>query len=224
MITLRNIVKSYNIEDKEFHALDGVDLDIAKGEMVAVMGPSGSGKSTMLNIIGGMDTATSGEYSFDDIEVSKLGNVGLYKFRKNNVSFVFQQFALMNKHTVYENVEMPLIAKKINRRKRREIVMEKLEMLNIADQAKKLPTHLSGGQQQRCAIARALASDNKLILADEPTGALDSSTGEEILNIFQSINKMGKTVIIITHDINVASKCRRIISLEDGKIKPAYAD
>ncbi len=219
MITLRNIVKSYNIEDKEFHALDGIDLDIAEGEMVAVMGPSGSGKSTMLNIIGGMDTPTSGEYRFNDMEVSKLGNVELHKFRKNNVSFVFQQFALMNKHTVYENVEMPLIAKKINRKKRKEIVMEKLEMLNIADQAKKLPTHLSGGQQQRCAIARALASDNKLILADEPTGALDSSTGEEILNIFQSINKMGKTVIVITHDINVASKCQRIISLEDGKIK-----
>lgn len=219
MIKLKNIVKSYNIEDKEFHALDGIDLDISEGEMVAIMGPSGSGKSTMLNIIGGMDTATSGQYMFNDIEVSKLGNVELHKFRKNNVSFVFQQFALMNKHTVYENVEMPLIAKKISRKKRRETVMEKLEMLNIADQAKKLPTHLSGGQQQRCAIARALASDNKLILADEPTGALDSSTGEDILNIFQSINKMGRTVIVITHDINVASKCQRIVSLEDGKIK-----
>lgn len=219
MIKLTNIVKSYNIEDKEFHALDGVDLNINEGEMVAIMGPSGSGKSTMLNIIGGMDTATSGEYMFNDIEVSKLGNVELHKFRKNNVSFVFQQFALMNKHTVFENVEMPLIAKKINRKKRKETVMEKLEMLNIADQAKKLPTHLSGGQQQRCAIARALASDNKLILADEPTGALDSSTGEEILNIFKSINEMGKTVIVITHDINVASKCQRIISHEDGKIK-----
>lgn len=219
MIKLTNIVKSYNIEDKEFHALDGVDLNINEGEMVAIMGPSGSGKSTMLNIIGGMDTATSGEYMFNDIEVSKLGNVELHKFRKNNVSFVFQQFALMNKHTVFENVEMPLIAKKISRKKRKETVMEKLEMLNIADQAKKLPTHLSGGQQQRCAIARALASDNRLILADEPTGALDSSTGEEILNIFRSINEMGKTVIVITHDINVASKCQRIISLEDGKIK-----
>lgn len=218
MIQLRDIKKTYKLNDGEFNALDGVSLDIEDGEMLAVMGASGSGKSTLLNIIGGMDKPTDGEYKYNDIVVSDMGNTKLHNFRRDTVSFVFQQFALMNRYTIYENVEMPLIAKHISKSKRKEIVREKLQMMNIAEQAKKYPTQLSGGQQQRAAIARALAADNKLILADEPTGALDSSTGNDIMNIFTEINKSGKTVIIITHDEKVAKCCQRVIHLSDGKI------
>ena len=218
MIKLNNIVKTYRLEDREFNALDGVSLSIESGEMVAIMGPSGSGKSTLLNIIGGMDSVTDGQYCCGDIEVSNLKTSKLHRFRKENIGFVFQQFALMNKYTIFENVEMPLIAKRINKFKRKKIVYECLEKMGISDQAKKYPTQLSGGQQQRCAIARALAADNRIILADEPTGALDSKTGEEIMGIFKKINKEGKTFIIITHDSKVAEKCDRIIYIKDGKI------
>lgn len=218
MIKLNGIVKTYKIENQEFHALDGVNLEVKEGEMLAVMGPSGSGKSTMLNIIGGMDTASSGEYWFDDVNVSSLSNKALHGFRRNNVSFVFQHFALMNQYTVYQNIEVPLIAQHIGSLKRRKIIMEQLRRLGIENQAKKYPLQLSGGQQQRCAIARALAADNKLILADEPTGALDLATGEDIMKIFKSICDEGKTVIVITHDNNIASKCERIVRIEDGKI------
>lgn len=218
MITLRNVVKSYNIDNKNFNALDGIDLDIGETEMLAVMGPSGSGKSTLLNILGGMDSVTSGEYIFDGIEVNNLKASGLHKFRRDNVSFVFQQFALMDKYTIFENVELPLIPKHISKLKRKKIVMKQLERMGIADQANKYPTQLSGGQQQRCAIARALASDNRLILADEPTGALDSHNGQEMMNILKEINKEGKTVVVITHDERIASQCNRIVYIQDGKI------
>ncbi len=218
MITLRNVVKSYNIDNKNFNALDGIDLDIDETEMLAVMGPSGSGKSTLLNILGGMDSVTSGEYIFDGTEVNNLKASGLHKFRRDNVSFVFQQFALMDKYTIFENVELPLIPKHISKLKRKKIVMKQLERMGIADQANKYPTQLSGGQQQRCAIARALASDNRLILADEPTGALDSHNGQEMMNILKEINKEGKTVVVITHDERIASQCNRIVYIRDGKI------
>lgn len=207
------------IEGQSFHALYNLNMEIRQGEMIAIMGPSGSGKSTLLNILGGMDVPSSGGYYFNDVAVNKLSSGRLHQFRKNNVSFVFQHFALMNHYTVYENVEMPLIPKHISRGKRKQIVMEKLEMLHIAEQAKKYPTQLSGGQQQRCAIARALASDNSLILADEPTGALDVSTGEEIMTIFQQIKQMGKTVVIVTHDEKISQKCERVLVIEDGKLK-----
>ena len=186
--------------------------------MVAVMGPSGSGKSTLLNIIGGMDMATEGEYMYDDINVTKMKNKDLHIFRRDNISFVFQHFALMNRYTVYENVEVPLIAAHVNPLKRKEIVMNQLERLGIEDQVKKYPTQLSGGQQQRCAIARALAANHRLILADEPTGALDVSTGNEIMEIFREIKDEGKTVVIITHDNGVAAKCDRILKIVDGKL------
>ena len=219
MITLRNVVKSYNIDNKNFNALDNIDLNIDEAELLAVMGPSGSGKSTLLKILGGMDSVTSGEYIFDGIEVSSLKASGLHKFRRDNVSFVFQQFALMDKYTIFENVELPLIPKHISKIKRKKIVNEQLERMGIADQANKYPTQLSGGQQQRCAIARALASNNRLILADEPTGALDSRNGQDMMNILKEINKEGKTVIVITHDEKIASQCNRIVYIKDGKIQ-----
>lgn len=218
MIQLKNIVKTYDAGNRKFNALDGVSLDIQDGEMVAVMGPSGSGKSTLLNIIGGMDMATEGEYMYDDINVTKMKNKDLHIFRRDNISFVFQHFALMNRYTVYENVEVPLIAAHVNPLKRQETVMNQLERLGIEDQVKKYPTQLSGGQQQRCAIARALAANHRLILADEPTGALDVSTGNEIMEIFREIKDEGKTVVIITHDNGVAAKCDRILKIVDGKL------
>lgn len=219
MIKLENVTKIYGKDGSKTVALDGVDLEIKDGEMVAIMGPSGSGKSTMLNIIGAMDDLTEGKYFFGDEEVSSLRGNKLHEFRKNNISFVFQNFALMNNYTVFENVELPLLSKRLSSRKRKEIVNEKLKIMGIADLAKKYPTKISGGQQQRCAIARALASGNELILADEPTGALDRKTGEDIMEAFTKLNEMGKTVIIITHDEHVANKCQRIVHINDGKIE-----
>ena len=219
MIKLENVTKIYGKDGSKTVALDGVDLEIKDGEMVAIMGPSGSGKSTMLNIIGAMDDLTDGKYFFGDEEVSSLRGNKLHEFRKNNISFVFQNFALMNNYTVFENVELPLLSKRLSSRKRKEIVNEKLKIMGIADLAKKYPTKISGGQQQRCAIARALASGNELILADEPTGALDRKTGEDIMEAFTKLNEMGKTVIIITHDEHVAKKCQRIVHINDGKIE-----
>ncbi len=218
MIKLENVTKIYGKDGSKTVALDGVDLEIKDGEMVAIMGPSGSGKSTMLNIIGAMDDLTDGKYFFGDEEVSSLRGNKLHEFRKNNISFVFQNFALMNNYTVFENVELPLLSKRLSSRKRKEIVNEKLKIMGIDDLAKKYPTKISGGQQQRCAIARALASGNELILADEPTGALDRKTGEDIMEAFTKLNEMGKTVIIITHDEHVANKCQRIIHINDGKV------
>lgn len=218
MIELRNIVKIYDTEGVKTEALKGIDLKIDMGEYVAIMGASGSGKSTLLHILGGMDKATSGEYLYNNIRVNELKESKLHEFRKNNVSFIFQNFALMKYYTVFENVEMPLLSRGLSSKERKKIVREMLELVGIAELEKKLPIHISGGQQQRCAIARALASGNELILADEPTGALDSKTGQEIMEVFKKVREMGKTVVVITHDANVAEKADRIVRLEDGRI------
>ncbi len=218
MIKLINATKIYKTDTVETLALDKVNLTIEEGEMVAVMGVSGSGKTTLLNIIGGMDVLTDGEYHYGDSVVSDMSVAKLDDFRKNNVSFVFQQFALMNDYTVYENVEVPLIIKGVKRSERKKIVEQSLELVGIKDMKGKYANQISGGQQQRCAIARALAQGNKLILADEPTGALDSNTSESIIDLLRSINNQGKTVIVITHDEDVAKKCDRIIRIKDGKI------
>lgn len=217
MIELKNVTKIYGNEENGTKALDNISLKIEEGEMVAIMGTSGSGKTTLINIIGGMDTMTSGEYLYNGEKVNEMNNSKLNKFRKDNISFIFQHFALLNHYTTYENVEVPLRAKNVARKERKKRIMEKLKMVNIEEQAFKLPVEMSGGQQQRCAIARALVCDNPIIVADEPTGALDSKTSEEIMNIFKEINKMGKTILIVTHDINIANQCSRIIKIEDGK-------
>lgn len=219
MIEFKNVTKMYGTEENGTKALDDVSLTIKDGEMVAVMGTSGSGKSTLLNIIGGMDKLTSGSYLYDGMEVGNMSVSELNKFRKNNVGFIFQHFALLNHYSAYENVEVPLRAHRIRRKERKRRIREKLSMVGIADQADKLPVEMSGGQQQRCAIARALVYDNNLILADEPTGALDSQNSIEIMNIFRNINELGKTVIIVTHDADIAGKCDRIIQIEDGKVR-----
>lgn len=221
LIEMNNIVKIYGKNDTEVKALAGVDLEVKAGELLSVMGASGSGKSTLLNILGAMDSATKGEYTFygdEIIKVNELKNNQLHKFRKNNISFVFQQFALMKHYTVYENVEMPLRILGLSRKEKSERIFKALDELGITDLAKKKPTQISGGQQQRCAIARALVKNSKLILADEPTGALDRKNGEEIMKIFMELRKKGKTIIMVTHDPVVAGMTDRIINIEDGKI------
>lgn len=216
MIKLEHIFKTYGNKYIEIQALKNINLEVSKGELLAITGTSGSGKTTLLNILGAMDTFTSGTYYFKGKNISNYTIKQLNKFRKDNVSFVFQNFELMKKYTVYENVEMPLLARNI---KNRKLLIEKtLDILHILDLKDKYPSTLSGGEQQRCAIARALVCDTDLILADEPTGALDKNTSNEILSILKDINKLGKTIIIITHDMDIANQCNKIIKIEDGMI------
>ena len=216
MIQLTNIKKTYNKESMP--ALQEVSLTIEKGEAIAIMGASGSGKTTLLNILGCMDNMDEGEYLYGEEKVHKLRGKKMDEFRKKNIGFVFQQFALLKDYTVLENVELPLRAMKVNRKKRKEIVMEWLKKVGMEQYADKYPTNLSGGQQQRCAIARALVSGAPVILADEPTGALDSKTGQEIIDLLLELKSLGKTVIIVTHDEKIANQTERIIRLEDGQV------
>lgn len=218
MIKLENVTKIYNIKVDDRKALDGVSLTIEDGEFVSIMGPSGSGKSTLLNIIGCMDNLTEGRYFVDDIEISKLNKSDTHKFRKKNIGFVFQHFALMDYYSAYENIELPLLANNVKRKERKRIIEEQLKQLGIMEEKNKIPGKMSGGQQQRVAIARALVTNAGIILADEPTGALDQKTGQEVLELLKHINEQGKTVIIVTHDSNIAAKTNRIITIEDGRI------
>lgn len=219
MIQLKHVVKIYNKgTSSAVTALNDVTLTIRDGEFVSIMGPSGSGKSTLLHILGCMDTMTDGEYVLDEIRVHEQKPERLHKIRGSRISFVFQQFALMNTYTVFENVELPLLAQKVSKKERKRIVNEKLKQMGIEELAKKLPGKISGGQQQRTAIARALASGSTVILADEPTGALDQHTSQEVMDVLKKINEEGKTVIIVTHDPNIAARTNRCIQIVDGKI------
>ena len=218
MIQLSDITKVYKNSGNLTPVLNNVSLMIEDGETVAVMGASGSGKTTLLNIIGCMDTPTSGTYLYGDTPVHALNRTKTEHFRKEHICFIFQQFALLNDYTVYENVELPLRARNIPMRQRKKMVMDCLEQVGIADLAKKLPTKISGGQQQRCAIARALVSGCDIVLADEPTGALDSKTGQEIMDILLGLSSQGKTVILVTHDENIAKRAGRIIRITDGRL------
>ena len=219
MIRLENISKIYDAKIDTTKASDNVSLQINDGELVAIMGPSGSGKSTLLNILGCMDTATEGKYYVDDVEVSMLKKSQRDSFRKKNIGFVFQHFALMDYYTAYENIELPLIANNVRKSERKKIVQQQLEHLGITSQRNKLPKKMSGGQQQRVAIARALVTNVDIILADEPTGALDQKTGQEVLALLKEINSTGKTVIIVTHDEKIAADCNRVIMIQDGRIR-----
>lgn len=216
MIKLENIKKDYGKEETCTHALRRINLSINKGDFVAIVGTSGSGKSTLLNILGGMDQATEGKYLFQGEDITGFSMKKLQEFRKKNISFVFQHFALMNQYTVYENVEMPLRARYTKNRKQK--ILERLSQMGIEELKNKKPLQLSGGQQQRCAIARALVTETPLLLADEPTGALDQHTSNEIMKCFEEINAEGKTVILITHDNKIAERCKKIIRIEDGVI------
>lgn len=218
MIRLENISKRYLLGDVITNALNDISLTIADGEFVAIMGASGSGKSTLLNIIGCMDSPTSGEYFLGDKDVSELRLKDLSKIRNNMISFVFQNFALMEKYTAYENIELPLLNRRVPAKERRFKVREAASRLGIEEQLRKLPKQMSGGQQQRVALARALASGAEIILADEPTGALDKKTGVELMEIFKELNSDGKTIIIVTHDPAIAEYADRIITISDGRI------
>lgn len=218
MLKLTGIQKTFGKKDARVEALRGVDMEIHRGEMVAIMGKSGSGKSTLLNICGALMKPDQGEYRFDgkllDLDKQKI----LTKMRKDHIGFVVQYFALIEDMNVFENVALPLRYQKLHRREIRSRVTETLKLLEIEDKIKSYPDELSGGQQQRVAIARAIVKNPQLLLADEPTGALDEATGESVMEVFEQIHRMGKTLIIVTHDEKVADQCDRIIYLRDGRI------
>lgn len=208
----------FTTEDVQTKALNEVSLEIKQGEFVAIMGPSGCGKSTLLNILGTLDSATSGTYYFNGTEVNRMSESQLTTFRKGNIGFVFQSFNLIDELTVYENVELPLVYLKNRSSERKKKVMEVLERMNIAHRAGHFPQQLSGGQQQRVAIARAVVTDCPLILADEPTGNLDSTNGIEVMELLGELNKQGTTIVMVTHSERDASYAHRVIHLLDGQI------
>ncbi|ASW42395.1 ABC transporter ATP-binding protein [Clostridium isatidis] len=219
LINLKNISKKFGAKDTEVTALRDVSIEINEGEIIAIVGTSGSGKSTLLNIIGTLDRQTTGEYILKNKNLDELNEHDLAKLRNKSFGFVVQNFALINDYTVYENIEIPLVYGKVKSSERRKIINQVLTKLDIQEKINKKPTELSGGQCQRVAIARAIVNDPQIILADEPTGALDKKTGEQVMKIFKALNKEGKTIIIVTHDPRIASQCNRIINIEDGMIK-----
>lgn len=216
MLKIKKLHKSYKMGNSSLHVLKGIDLNIEKGEMVAIMGSSGSGKSTLLNIIGILDEHDSGEYSLDDVEIRNLNEKLAAQYRNKFLGFVFQSFNLINFKNAVENVALPLYYQGLGRKERLEKAMFHLEKVGLKDWAKHLPNELSGGQKQRVAIARALASEPKLLLADEPTGALDSTTSAEIMQFLQQLNDEGRTLLIVTHETDIANMCKRIVKLKDG--------
>ena len=218
LIELTDIYKIYHMGDTEVHALDGVSIHIDEGEFVAIVGQSGSGKSTAMNIIGCLDVPTSGTYFLNGTDVSTMEDDQQAEIRNKMLGFIFQQYNLIPKLTVQENVELPLLYAGVSAEERRERAIQSLERVGLADKRKNLPSQLSGGQQQRVSIARALAGNPSVILADEPTGALDSRTGREVLRFLQKLNQEGDTVVLITHDNSIAVKAKRIVRLQDGRI------
>lgn len=218
MIKISNMTKIYMTGDIELAALKNVSLEVEQGEFVAIIGPSGSGKSTLMNMIGCLDVPTSGEYILDGINVSSLNDNQLADIRNLKIGFIFQDFNLLPKLNALENVELPLIYRNIPSKERELRARDALKVVGLEDRIHHKPSQLSGGQQQRVAIARALAGNPPLILADEPTGALDSKSGREVLDTLIELNKKGTTVVLITHDMNIASRAKRIIHILDGQI------
>ena len=218
LIQMTDIRKEYKMGDEIVYANDGVTLDIDKGEFVAIVGKSGSGKSTLMNIIGALDVPTSGTYLLGGKDVGKLSDNQLADIRNKMIGFVFQQYNLLPRMNLLENVELPLLYAHVSNHEREKRAMEALEKVGLAEKAKQMPNQLSGGQQQRVSIARALAANPSLILADEPTGALDSKTSRQVLDFFKKIHEEGNTVIMITHDNSIAIEAKRVIRIADGKI------
>ena len=218
IIDIRGAVKQYGEGDAAIFALDGVDLVINPGEYVAIMGPSGSGKSTLMNMMGALDSMTRGKYFLDGIEVDKLDENALAVVRGLKIGFIFQSFNLIPRTTALANVELPLAYQGIKGKERRMRAMKALELVGLADRVDHEPTELSGGQQQRVAVARALATRPSLLLADEPTGALDSKSTHDLLDLFDHINAAGRTVVVITHEDDVANRAKRVVRMRDGKI------
>ena len=218
LIELKNIYKIYHMGDEEVRASDGVSLSIDRGEFVAIVGISGSGKSTLMNIIGALDVPTEGEYILGGEDVSEMSDDQLAQIRNKMIGFIFQQYNLLPKLNLLENVELPLLYAGVSVQERKERALKSLAKVGREEKWKNLPNQLSGGQQQRVSIARALAGDPSLILADEPTGALDSRTSREVLNFLRQLNEEGNTIVMITHDNSIALEAKRVVRIKDGKI------
>jgi len=218
MIEIKNLHKSYKMGSNSLHVLKGINFKVSEGEMVAIMGSSGSGKSTLLNILGILDEAEKGSYSLDGTLIKNLNEKVAAQYRNKFLGFVFQSFNLIGYKSALDNVAMPLYYQGMKRKLRMEKAMQYLEKVGLADWATHLPSELSGGQKQRVAIARALASNPKVLLADEPTGALDSKTSYEVMELIQGINDEGKTILVVTHEDDIAHMCKRIVNLKDGVI------
>ncbi|MEZ4722054.1 MAG: ABC transporter ATP-binding protein [Flavobacteriales bacterium] len=218
MIELCNINKYYATANHQLHVLKDINLSIGAGELVSIMGSSGSGKSTLLNILGILDTYDNGEYVLDGTLIKSLSEPKAAKYRNEFIGFIFQSFHLLGYKNAMENVALPLYYRGVNRKERNKLALEYLDKVGLKDWAEHMPSQLSGGQQQRVSIARALISTPKLILADEPTGALDSHTSHSVMELFREVNKLGITVIIVTHEQDIANMCERQITLKDGKI------
>lgn len=218
MIDLKDIYKIYGDGDSEIRALDGISLHVSKNEFVAIVGSSGSGKSTCMNIIGCLDIPTSGTYTLNGTDVSTMTEKELAHVRNRELGFIFQQYNLIPKMNILENVELPLIYRRVSAEERRRLALEALERVGLADRYKKYPSQLSGGQQQRVSIARALAGNPPVILADEPTGALDSKTGHDVLEFLKKLHKDGTTIVLITHDNGIAAQIPRVVRIQDGHI------
>lgn len=216
MISVKDVTKTYNMGVIKLQVLKGISLDIEEGDFISIIGPSGSGKSTLMNILGCLDIPTTGEYYLDDKEISTYNEKQLAKIRNEKIGFIFQQFNLLPKLTAFENVELPLIYRGTKAKERKERAIEVLESVGLSDRLYHKPSELSGGQQQRVAIARALVGNPPILLADEPTGNLDTQSGEEVLDILKKLNKEGKTIIVITHDQEVADEAKKIVTIRDG--------
>ncbi len=218
ILDMHDIVKKYRMGDEEQTVLKGISLQVKQGEFVAILGPSGSGKTTLMNIIGCLDTATSGSYALHGRNVSALKEAELARVRSKEIGFIFQSFQLLPRQDALENVELPLIYAGQNARARRERAQQMLERVGLKDKMHHYPNQLSGGQQQRVAIARAIANNPSILLADEPTGALDRATGRQVMSLFHDLNNEGRTIIMITHDIDIARHAKRIVRILDGEI------
>ncbi len=223
IIHSQGLTKSFGTNGVAVHALRGIDLTVARGEFLALIGPSGSGKSTLMAILGCLDSPTSGAYTLDGQRVDGLSGPELARIRNEKIGFVFQQYNLLPKASVARNVELPMLYAGVGRKERRARAMELLEKVRIADKARQLPAALSGGQRQRVAVARALANRPAMLLADEPTGALDSKTGHEVLELFVELHRQGNTILIVTHDLSIASLAERRVEIHDGLIQPTEA-
>ncbi|MFC4102336.1 ABC transporter ATP-binding protein [Paenibacillus xanthanilyticus] len=218
LIRIEQLNKQYKMGGEIVHALSEISLEIAHGDMLAIIGPSGSGKSTLMNVIGCLDSPTSGSYWMDGEEVSRLRENRLAEIRNRKIGFIFQNFNLLNKLTALENVELPLIYRGMPAKQRKDAAMEALAKVGLDSRSKHRPNELSGGQQQRVAIARALAGNPPILLADEPTGALDTKTGVEVMGLIKELNASGHTIILITHDLSIAQQAGRVVRIQDGRI------
>ncbi|MDO6471387.1 MULTISPECIES: ABC transporter ATP-binding protein [Maribacter] len=218
MIQIKDLHKSYKMGKNSLHVLKGINFNVEEGELVAIMGSSGSGKSTLLNILGMLDSSDSGEYILDNVPIKDLNETKAARYRNKFLGFVFQSFNLINYKSAAENVALPLYYQKVPRKERQEKALKYLEQVGLKEWAGHLPSELSGGQKQRVAIARALAAEPKVLLADEPTGALDSKTSYEVMDLIQKINDQGNTILIVTHEPDIADMCKRIVHLKDGVI------